>query len=160
VCRARFSYAHASTTRHSAQAMSFGGTKLIVRFTSPTDRPTSLARGRFRVGLVRPTDRRAERGEENIWVGTVDRQTAARSAARKIQGRNGRPTDRRRNRAFVPSGRLGASSHVTANRSCRGRATVHRRALSSQTISHHLPCLGMPLIRPNSGVGRCQTAGG
>ena len=63
----------------------YGGTKLIVGFASPTDRPTSLARGRFRVGLVRPTDRRAERGEENFGSERSDRPTAARSAARKIR---------------------------------------------------------------------------
>ena len=102
VCRARVTYAHASTTRHSAQAMSFGGTKLIVRFTSPTDRPTSLARGRFpgsvfrvagsRVGHSAWSDRprpprRARRCK--FWVGTVRPPRAGRSAAREIFRRVG-----------------------------------------------------------------------
>ena len=58
---------------------------------------------------------------------------------------------------WYPSGRLGAASHVTANRPYGGRATVHRRALSSQSISNHLHCLEMPLIRPTSGVGPRQS---
>ena len=79
----------------------------------------------------------------------------APAARPDINSRHAEPVTSATRHAVGP---LGASSHVTANRSCRGRATVHRRALSSQTISHHLPCLGVPLIRPTSGVGPRQTA--